>query len=121
MPFDIDDRRITSRGNFTVWIYYECDILSNVLIALARFRRRLPDRWPSAIQHHPDNLLSFSFGDDTDVGVDRAWLRDAIFISTHAALEYDAEDERDPTIFDGERTPIEDDGYLYVMREDLWE
>lgn len=99
--------------DYQLYIYDDCDILSNCLKALAEFRRNAGDYWPSTITVHKRNRLSLEFGSGIKVirpsDRDSTWL---IINGVYMALD---EPLHDPAVVRKAtcpptrvRTPVED-------------
>lgn len=88
-------------------VYEEVDMLSNVLMCLARYRTRFEGKWPRQISIHTENRLSFDFGEDIEVVRVKWSLRDAIYLHLYQPIREEAE-YREPTMIPAKREPVSD-------------
>ena len=98
---------------YLVYWYEEVDLLTNVLRALAHYRRVLGPLWPRVITLRDGNRLPFhKFGEDTELmRVDKSLVVDAMYMSMYAPYP-DQPVKRTPTVFICEREPLEDAGAI---------
>jgi len=67
-----------------VWVFREIGTLSNVLYALAMFKKELGELWPSEIHLHKDSRMTFGLGGDTKVTCHRSGVMvGALYLSTY--------------------------------------
>jgi hypothetical protein len=98
----MDDNRL-----YIVWLFREIGTLSNVLYAVAQYKKVMGTVWPSTLVRHVDNRMTFGMGEDTDVvrrkdGV----LVGALYLSTFAPKMDTSNGERTPTILEAPRKPL---------------
>lgn len=108
MRVDTDDKNA-----FLVFVYDEQPILTNVLRALAMFKREVSG-WPRMVGVRNGNRLPFALGSDTRIEITDWMLLGAIYLSTYNPLLDAPEPEGEqltPTIFTGKRTPAKSKKY----------
>lgn len=97
----------TVKDMYIVWVYGEDCMLTNVLRALAVYKRKVGGYWPREAALQRNNRLSFGIGEDTRVTRNDQTLVDAMYLSTYRPLPDDCDDdEQEATVLDVKRKPV---------------
>lgn len=108
--------------DYQLHFWYECDILTNCLMALAEYRTIYGDYWPAkVIVNRNDNRLTIGFGDGITTikpGLkENNWpIPGAMYMTTDEKLRDPATHRMARALSNTIRQPIEDYAQVYYRR-----
>lgn len=94
--------------SYEVWMLMDVDILSNMLMALAKYRAIHKGWWPTVLVVSHSTKLSITYGSDIRTKHEDWPMMDTLYLSTHKPVEEAEPHKRIPTCFNGIRQPVND-------------
>jgi hypothetical protein len=101
---DTQDKK--AQNTYLVMLFDEIDMLSNVLLSIAYFKRRVGEFWPREAVVQKYNRLSISLGATTRLRRESWTLIDAIYMSKHLPIPDKHCGKRYATVFEGTRERV---------------
>lgn len=94
--------------SYEVWILADVDMLTNMLMAIAKYRAIHTGCWPKKLTVERRTKLSMTYGPDVITRHDEWPMMDALYLSSHEPIKEPEPARRTPTNFNGLRQPVKD-------------
>lgn len=94
--------------SYEVWMLIDVDILTNMLMAMAKYRAIHTGCWPTLLVVERHTKLSITYGPDIKTKHSEWPMMDALYLSANEQLKEAEPHVRIPTRYSGVRQPVYD-------------